>query len=282
MNNFGDIPVKYADENTAKIVILPVPYDDTSTWLKGADKGPAAITEASANMELFHIETDTEVYINGIYTAPPVTENSTPEAMAEAVYKQVRRYLEHGKFIVTTGGEHSISIGAIRAHAEAFEDFCILQLDAHADLREEYEGSRFNHACVMARAKECGKIIQAGIRSMDSSEKENMNPENMFFAHYIHSNPSWIKEIAEKLAKNVYITIDLDVFDPAIMPSTGTPEPGGLSWYDVISLMRTVNEKSNITGVDIVELCPQETNKAPDFLAAKLIYNILSYKFQNQ
>ncbi len=281
-NNFGDLPLEYSTLNTAKVVIIPVPYDQTSTWIKGADKGPAAIIQASANMELYDIETDSEVYKIGIYTDKAVEQNSSPENMAEAVQEKVHQYIRKGKFAVVIGGEHSVSIGSIKAHVEnnVNGDISILQFDAHSDLRDEYHGSKYNHACVMARARELAPIFQVGIRSMDASEKQVMDRKNVFFAQDICQRKNWVKKVVSRLSKKVYITIDLDVFDPAIMPSTGTPEPGGLSWYDCLALLKAVADKKNIVGFDVVELCPNITNKAPDFLAAKLIYKLLSYKFR--
>jgi len=180
--------------------------------------------------------------------------------------------------VVTTGGEHSVSIGAIFAHAAAFDDLTVVQLDAHADLREEYEGSRYNHACVMARAREVAPVIQIGIRSI-SEDETIYDPNRMIYARDVVSGSNWQDKVLSLITKNVYLTIDLDVFDPAVMPSTGTPEPGGLFWYDVVNFVRILNKKTNIVGFDVVELCPFSGNKAPDFLAAKLIYQILSYKF---
>ncbi len=199
--------------------------------------------------------------------------------MISQVYQKVKDLLKDKKFVVTLGGEHSISIGPIKAHSEFFDDMSILHLDAHSDRRDTYEGSKYSHACVMARAKEMtDKIISVGIRSMDSSELKNIDRNKMFYASEIFKSKSWIKKAVSKLSKNVYVTIDLDVFDPSIMPSTGTPEPGGLNWYQVTDLLEMVSNKRNIVGADVVELCPSE-NKAPDFLAAKLIYKLLSYKF---
>jgi agmatinase len=181
---------------------------------------------------------------------------------------------------VVIGGEHSVSIGSIKTYAEHFANLTVLQLDAHADLREKYNGSKYNHACVMARAKELCPIVQVGIRSMDYSEKESIDPSRTFFAKDIYNNTDWIKKVISKLSDKVYITIDVDVFDPSIMPSTGTPEPGGLLWYDVIGFLKSVFEKKDVVGFDVAELCPDTKNKAPDFLAAKLIYKLLSYKFE--
>jgi agmatinase len=278
--NFGYLPREHSDPENARIVIIPVAYDGTSTWMKGADKGPAAIIEASANMELYDIETDSEVYTKGIFTENAIGGEISVAEMLDAVHETVAYYLEKDKFTVVVGGEHSVSIGSVKAHVERHADLSVLQLDAHADLREEYNGSKYNHACVMARVKELCPIVQVGIRSMDSSEKQLMDWSRAFFAEKLRNCSDWIDKVVSKLSKNVYVTVDLDVFDPSIMPSTGTPEPGGLSWYDVLTLLKTVCEKRNVVGFDAVELCPDGTNKAPDFLAAKLIYKLLSYKFR--
>lgn len=280
--NFGDLPAEYANPEHAKVVIIPVPYDGTSTWGKGADKGPSAIIEASAHMELYDIETDSEVYRNGIFTDSPVEPMQAPEDVAEAVRRRVGDHIEKNRCVVTIGGEHSISIGSVKAHVQSCDDLTVLQLDAHTDLRDEYEGSKYNHACVMARIRELCPILQVGIRSMDSCEKPLLDRDRVLFASDIHNEKSWVRDAVSKLSDKVYITIDLDVFDPAIMPSTGTPEPGGLFWYDVLALLKAVCDSKSVVGFDVTELCPNRTNKAPDFLAAKLIYKLLGYKFRGQ
>jgi len=279
--NYGGLEEEFTDYENAKIVVLPVPYDGTSTWLKGADKGPEAILEASANMELYDIETDSEVYTKGIATLDPVTENASPEAMSDAVEMKVDAMLNDKKFPVILGGEHSVSIGAFRAFAKHYENYSVLQLDAHSDMRDSYEGSDHNHACVMARAKEMATVAQVGIRSSCIEEKHNIEPDRIFYAHEIKESSNWMYDVSEKLNDNVYITIDLDVFDPAYMPSTGTPEPDGMNYREVINFLKLINERHNIIGLDVVELCPNDINKAPDFLASKLIYQILSMKFNN-
>ncbi|NIP27878.1 MAG: agmatinase [Phycisphaerae bacterium] len=277
--NFGYLPEQYSKPDKSSIVVIPVPYDGTSTWIKGADKGPEAIIEASANMELYDIETDSEVYTKGIFTDNPVRGLSFPEEVIETLESIVGYHIEDGKFVVVMGGEHSISIGSVKAHVKNHKDLTVLQLDAHSDLRDEYNGSKYSHACVMARIAELCPFLQVGIRSMDASEKKRMDKQRTFLAEDINTDKNWIKKVTSKLSESTYITIDLDVFDPSAMPSTGTPEPGGLFWYDVLALLKAVSEKSNIVGFDVVELCPDEKNKAPDFLAAKLIYKLLSYKF---
>ena len=278
--NFGLLPEQYSSYDNASIVVLPMPYDQTSTWIKGADKGPEAVIQASANMELYDIETDSQVYLKGIFTDSPLQTALPPEGMANLVQERITQLLKDDKFPVIVGGEHSVSIGAVKAYAQKTKDMSVLQLDAHADLRDEYDDSKFNHACVMARIKELCPAVQVGIRSMDASEKQSIDTEKTFFAKDILYNTDWIDKVISLLSNNVYVTIDLDVFDPSIMPSTGTPEPGGLGWYDVLALLKDLGSDKNIVGFDIVELCPNENNKAPDFLAAKLIYKFLSYNFR--
>ncbi|SHJ11303.1 agmatinase [Mesonia phycicola] len=276
--NYAGIADKYARLDEAKVVLIPVPYDGTSTWQKGADKGPQAFLEASENMELFDIETRTEVYKKGVYLAPTVTENSSPEKMVETVYKTTKNYIQQEKFVTLFGGEHSISIGTIRAFNEAFEDLTVVQLDAHADLRKEYEGSSCNHACALHEASKTTNLIQVGIRSLDAEELEYMDENQVYFAHDLYDD--WMDDAIGQMTPNVFITIDLDAFDPSILPSTGTPEPGGLFWYETLDFIKTIFKKKNVVGFDIVELCPNSAEKSSDFLAAKLYYKMLSYKFK--
>lgn len=280
--NYGGLPREYSVYGKSQIVVIPVPYDGTSTWIKGADKGPEALLIASANMELYDIETDSEVYKKGIYTSKAITEDKSPELMSDAVYHKAINYINENKFVVTIGGEHSISIGAIKAHVEKFDKVTVLQIDAHTDLRPEYEGSKFNHACVMSRVSEWCPFVQVGIRSMDVEEMQFVVPGNIFYAKDIVDNDDWMDKALKKLSKNVYLTFDLDGLDPSILPGTGTPEPGGLLWYQTLRFLRRVIEKKNLVGFDVAELCPNETNKTSDFLAAKLVYKILTYKFLNQ
>jgi len=279
--NFAGVDESFSDWNNSKIVVLPVPYDKTSTWIKGADKGPFALIEASKALEWYDIETDFEVYRKGIHTSGALTLDVEPEIMVAKVKAKVKEFLGFGKFVVTLGGEHSVSIGAVLAHSEKNNDFCVLQLDAHSDLREIYEGSRYNHACVAARIKEASQVVQAGIRSMSIEEKGKLPLENVFFAKDMIRDNKASEKIISRLNDNVYVTIDLDVFDSSLMSSTGTPEPGGLMWYEVMEILRRVSEKRNVVGFDVVELCPNQTNKAPDFIAAKLVYKFLSYIFAN-
>lgn len=277
---YGDMPEEFSQYDTSKIVILPVPYDGTSTWVKGADKGPQAIIDASDSIELYDIETETEVYKHGIHTANPLFDFASPEAMVESVYQKAKEILSDDKYIVTIGGEHSVSCGVIRAFSEKYNNLTVLQIDAHADLRDDYHGSKYNHACVMRRAQEHCNVVQVGIRSMCIEEKPNMIRENMFFAHEIRNSSNWIIDVVSRLSENVYISIDLDGFDPSEIPSTGTPEPGGLSWWQVSDLIKLVNQRCRIVGFDVVELCPNPAEKSSDLAAAKLVYQILSQTFR--
>jgi len=279
---YAGIPEELAKLEQAKIVLIPVPYDGTSTWQKGSDKGPEAFLNASENMELYDIETGTEVYKQGVYLADEVTENSSPEAMVDAVHQATKNYIKRNKFVTIFGGEHSISIGTIRAFNEMFPSLTVLQLDAHADLRKSYKGSKCNHACAVYEASQNTNLIQVGIRSMDIIEKTVMDEEKTYFAHDMAVDDTWMDSAIDQMTDNVFITIDLDVFDPSILPSTGTPEPGGLLWYETLEFLKQVFEEKNVVGFDIVELCPNSKEKSSDFLAAKLYYKMLSYKFQGE
>lgn len=276
---YAGIAWEYASSDTAKIVLIPVPYDGTSTWGKGADLGPEAFLEASENMELYDIETQSEVYKQGIHLIKPDFKFSSPEVMVNEVYNHTKAQIKRNKFVSLFGGEHSISIGAIRAFNESFENLTVLQLDAHTDLRKEYMGTPYNHACAMYEASQNTNLIQVGIRSMDVSENKVLNPENVFFAEEMYVNDYWMDEAIEAMTNNVYITFDLDAFDPSILPATGTPEPGGLLWYETLEFLKRVFKEKNVVGLDIVELCPNPYSQASNFLAAKLYYKMLSYKF---
>ena len=279
MKTFGGIEQKYSDQQTSKIYLQSIPYDGTSTWGKGSDKGFDAFIEASQYLELYDIHTNYEVYKEGIHTLPELSGFSSPEEMFKRVYQKTRELLMRDRFLTFFGGEHSISIGIIKAYQEYYEGLTVLQIDAHADLRPSYNGSPYNHACAMHMASRTTNLIQVGIRSMDISERDYMNTHQCYFAHEIDEYDSWMSESIRQMTDDVYITLDLDAFDPSIMPATGTPEPGGLSWYTVINYLSKVFTQRNVVGFDIVELAPIEGNNAPQFLAAKLYYKMLSYKF---
>ncbi|GJM19006.1 MAG: agmatinase [Phycisphaeraceae bacterium] len=272
------------DADTDSIAIIPVPYDKTSSWVKGADKGPAAIIDASGYVEWYDIQTRSQIHERGIATRDAIECDDGPEALAELVQSAVRREFEAGVFPVLLGGEHSISIGAIRAAAERHDDVTILQIDAHADTREDYHGSKCNHACVMARAREVAPIVQVGIRSIAPEEAATIDESRVVFAHEIlrAQNDAWIERTLLKLSKKVYVTIDLDAFDPSVVPATGTPEPGGLSWLHVDKLLTAVAEKADVVGFDVVELCPAPGHHASAFTAAKLVTRFLSEIFSRR
>lgn len=278
---YAGLTDEFADPARSKIVVLPVPFDLTTTYQQGTDRGPSALIEASRNMELYDIETDSEVYKYGIYTAPPIKENSSG-TMQQALKERVSQYLDQKKMVIVVGGEHSISFPVIQAHSARFPNLSVLQLDAHADLQDAYEGNPWSHASVMARVIELplSSVVSVGIRSMSYEELKNLNPSHTFFSHKLDGANEWMEKAVDLLSDNVYLTLDLDVFDSSIMPSTGTPEPGGLNWEQVTRLIKLVAEKKNLVGFDLVELCPSTANLAPDYLAAKLIYKILSYKYK--
>ena len=277
-NTYAGIPAENATYENSKVVLVTVPYDGTSTWGKGADKGPELFLDASENMELYDIETDTEPYLQGVYMAGEVSEKSSPEKMVEAVYQKTKELVkDREKLYTLIGGEHSVSIGSIRAVGEEYHNLTVLQLDAHTDLRPEYHGSKNNHACAVFEANQKHKLVQVGIRSMDAEEKQYLPHKRVFFAHEIAKNDNWIKDVLDKVSGNVYITIDLDAFDPSIAPSTGTPEPGGLQWYPTLKLLKKVFKKCNVVAFDIVELMDSPQAKPTAFLAAKLYYKMLAY-----
>jgi agmatinase len=274
--NFMALAPEMSARDASRYHILPVPYDGTSTWNKGADKGPAALLAASAQVEYYDIETDGEPRRRGIHTRPPLPDLGSPEAMAAGVEREVSDIYRRAAFPIVVGGEHSISVGAIRAAAAAHRDLTVLQLDAHADLRDSYHGSGLNHACVMARARELCPIVQVGIRSADRDELKSARRERIFWARDVVGSLDWVPCALALLTPKVYITVDLDAFDPSIMPSTGTPEPGGLGWYETLAFLRAVIEERTCVGCDVVELCP---NGAPhaEYLAAKLVYKLIAY-----
>ncbi|MCB9846613.1 MAG: agmatinase [Phycisphaeraceae bacterium] len=266
------------DPDDSAVAILPVPYDATSTWRKGADKGPLAIVEASSQVEWYDVETGLEVCRRGITTLHPVLFEGPPDALARIVRSRVSDLLAARKLPVLLGGEHSVSIGAIQACAERYSDLTTLQIDAHGDTREVYHDSPYNHACVMARAREVSKILQVGIRAVEASEMEKIDRARCVFAHEVarSRDDSWIDRIVDHLTPHTYLTIDLDGFDPSLIPATGTPEPGGLTWYQVLTLIERVAHRTTIVGFDVVELCPQAGEHASAFVAAKLVNRVLS------
>jgi agmatinase len=281
--NFLGLQEKYSGYSSAKVVILPVPYEGTVSYGKGTSNGPKAIIAASPQLEYYDEEIGVEQFEVGIHTLPELKKKQNPESMVDAVRLQVKEHLKSGKFIVVLGGEHSITTGEVKAYAENYGDLSILQFDAHADLRDEYDGEKHSHACAMRRAYEiCPSIVQIGIRNISKDEVDFVKQaghSGIFYAHEIMKSKDWVKRAVSKLKKNVFITIDLDVFDSGIMPATGTPEPGGLDWYQVTSVLKEVAKTRNIVGFDIVELAPDKSLHSCDFLAAKLAYRLIGYRF---
>ncbi|OMP31870.1 agmatinase [Mangrovimonas sp. DI 80] len=277
--SYAGISEEYSKLDSSKIVLIPVPYEGASTGQTGADKGPEAFLNASEHMELYDIETDTEVYKQGIYLSNPVTENASPEAVVEAVHEATKKYIKRNKFVTLFGGEHSVSIGSVRAFNELFDNLTVLHIDAHASLRKSYNGSKFNQACAMYEASQNTNLIQVGIRSMDIKETSVMDEEKIYFAHEMAVDDAWMDNVVDQLTDNVFISFDLDALDVSIMPSVGKPQPGGLFWYETLEFLKQVFEERNVVGFNIVGLCPNENSKASDFLSATLCYKMLSYKF---
>ena len=276
---FLDMEDEFAAAENARYVLLPVPYDGTSTFVKGADRGPQAIIEASDSLELYDVVYGVEAYTAGIHTDSTVAENArTPDEMVEAVYARASHWMAQGKCVGLLGGEHSVSEGAIRAALEKYPDLTVLQIDAHADLRDEYHGSPHNHACVMRRAQTLGaRVVQVGIRSVAEEERHNIVDDNIYYAHQIAGqDPRWMESVCARLTPHVYLTIDLDGFDPSVLPATGTPLPGGLGWYEVTALLDRLFRQKNVVAFDVVELCPQPENVVSDVLAASLVYKVIT------
>lgn len=278
---YGGLTDEFSNFDHSQVIILPIPFDLTTTYQHGTERGPEALIEASRNMELYDIETDSNPYQVGIHTADAVKAFTSDQMLQEA-HSRVAEYLSQGKFVVTLGGEHSISYAPIKAHVEKFPGMSVLQIDAHADLQAAYEGNPWSHASVMARVRELpeiSSIVAVGIRSMSQEEAQAVDKKRTFFGHALDPAGAWIDEVINLLSDQVYITFDLDGFDSSLMPSTGTPEPGGLGWNQAMTLLRKVAEKKKIVGFDVVELCPSPANVAPDYLAAKLVYKILGYHY---
>ncbi len=279
MTNFGGI-YPACSLRDATFVVVPVPYDLTSTYQSGSRRGPAAILEASSNMELYDEELGKETYLAGIHTVSPLEADARgPKQMISAVRDRISKIVAKNKIPVLLGGEHSISLGAVQALKERYPKLSVLQLDAHADLRDSYQQSPYSHACVGRRISEICTLVQAGIRSLSAEEAVFLRQGTVksFSADFIAEHQNWVERVCSHLRGDIFITMDLDVFDPSIMPSTGTPEPGGLLWRDVLKLLKKVSRSCAIRGFDVVELAPLPGMVAPDFTAAKLIYRLMGY-----
>jgi len=282
LGEFGGATPTTTDFENARVVILPIPLDRTTSYVPGTRNGPHEILVASSHMELWDEETQTDVHSIGIFTLP---EMECPFASMDEVVAEIRRVaseiVNRGKFPLILGGEHSITPAVVAAVAAKHPGVSVLQLDAHADLRDTFMGTPHNHACAMRRTLEFARTTQVAIRSLSTEEATAIPslPTRIFYDHNMRQDPKWMDCVVESLSDTVYITIDVDGFDPAIMPATGTPEPGGLSWYEAVTLLRKVIERRTVVGCDIVELSPMGGNVAPNFLCAKLVYKILSYRF---
>jgi agmatinase len=288
-HNFGMLPREYSNYESARVCVLPVPYESTTCYRTGTAMGPAAIVAASMNMELYDEELEIEPFRIGIHTTTPFvpSKNSVAEAL-EDVEKVVRQLAEEHKFPVILGGEHSISLGCVRALKRTYPDLSVLQIDAHADLRDAWEGTALSHACVMRRIIEVAPAVQVGIRSMTREEQELARSRSLKIVQARElaaaraDEKRSLETILAALSPTVYLTIDADGLDPSIMPAVGTPEPGGLGWYQTLSLIREVVSSRHVVGFDFVELCPIAGNLAPDFLAARLVYKTIGYIFEKE
>jgi len=289
--NFLGLDEATSDFEAARAVILPVPYEATVSYGAGTGNGPAAILEASRYIELYDNELDAEPYRAGVATLPELhLTGAGPEAALWELRQAYDALLDSGpgKLVIMLGGEHSISSAPILAWAERLQAqgkrLTVLQLDAHTDLREDYEGSPYSHASVMYRAQTEGKldIVAVGIRAMDRAEVELVRRSerlHVVAAHEIQASATWIDDVVALLGPDVYISFDVDAFDPSLVPATGTPEPGGLQWYPVMELLRRVFRERTVHAADVVELAPIPGFHAPDFLVAKLVYKMIGYRF---
>ena len=280
--NFAAIPDAGSGQETSKVFLLPVPYDSTTSYRSGAREGPQAIISASQALEFYDIELKREIYQIGIHTLPELEPAmGAPEKMIKRVRLAAETLLDRGKFVVMLGGEHSLSLGMVQACRGKHPDLSVLQLDAHADLRNEYWGTRYSHACVMRRVVEFCPIVQVGVRSLSLEECRFIEERELqpFYYDDFSIRLDYLDEVVSALNEEVYVTIDLDVFDPSLMPAVGTPEPGGMSWHEVLSVLRAVARKRRIVGFDLVELCPKAGPEACSFLAAKLAYKLIGYVF---
>jgi agmatinase len=275
--NFGGLSEEFSSLERARAVVLPVPYDFSTTYQGGTRWGPQAILAASQNMELWDEELGA-TYRAGIHTLPEVEPTALgPEAMVGRVERAVGWILDRGRIPAILGGEHSITAGAVRAAAQRFEGLTVLQLDAHADMRDTYLDSPYSHACVMRRVRESVSAVSVGIRSLSEEEAEHLraHPVPLWSVRGFRTLRGEWDTVLAALGDTVFVTFDLDVLDPAVMPATGTPEPGGLDWYEAVDLLRAVSARSRIVGFDVVELAPLPGQVAPDFLAARLTYRLI-------
>lgn len=281
---YGAIPEPFSSAENAKAVIIPIPFEGSDHTFKGSDKGPEAILEASASIDLYDIHSDTEAWKAGIHTSESIRERNV-EKMIKEVQTRVAQLLKKKKFPVLLGGEHTVAIGAFRAFADHYKDkdLTIVQFDAHAGIKSSKGTSNLNHHSVMSHAIQIAPVVQIGIRSMSAQEREIMEPGRIFYSDNIHdtANKTWMYDLLNKLSKHVFVTIDLDVLDPSLMPAVATPEPGGLEWQLLMEILKKINEKSVLSGVCISGLTPIKYNKAPNFVAARLVSSLITLRFNS-
>lgn len=280
-NNFLGLEKELSSYKNSKITIIPIPYEQTTTYLTGTKKAPRAIIKASKHLELYDEELDKCVSDVGISTLAEFKTKEKPEKMVHQVKDHCLKVINDNKFPVVIGGEHSISIGFFHALKEKYSNLSVLQLDAHADLRDAYEGSKYNHACIMARIREHADAVQVGIRSVSPKEAKLIKSKKykIIWSDSNLSKKEIIDKILNSLSGNVFLSIDTDAFDPSIVRSVGTPEPGGMGWHDMLAITKAVFKNKNVVGFDVMELSPKVDDTASDFTAAKLIYKLLGYKF---
>ncbi len=276
--NFLALTEEQSRLDTAKVVLIPVPYDSTTSFRSGARYGPAAIIEASNGLEDYDWELDLDVSELGIHTTSALEPHvGSPELMAQRVKDAVACYLKQGKATGVLGGEHSVAIGSVQAHREACPDLSVLYLDAHADSREHYMGTRWGHASGARRIHESCPLVLVGVRSLCQEEQDYVRRESIPTFFWPPRDDSYVQEVVDNLGPSVYVSVDLDVFDPSLMAAVGTPEPGGMNWRQVVSLLQAVAESRRIVGFDVSELAPNEGPAACSYTAAKLVYKLISY-----
>ena len=282
MIQFGGNDAGNVDYDRARVVIIPAPYDRTVTYRKGAAGGPAAIIEASQYMEIFDEEFSQEMNKMVIHTLEPLDIlKAEPKDAVNGVYEAVKRVVADNKLPVVLGGEHSVSIGAVKAVKEMHNDITVVHFDAHYDMRDEYAGSKYNHACVGRRMSEMAPVVQFGVRSVSKEEKDFLNTATnvkSISTYSILDDPAWYIKALELIGEKIYLTIDLDVLDPAIMPAVGVPEPGGFAWYMFLDILKKIMSRSKVVGFDVVELAPLDGNVSPDYLASRLVYKLIAYE----
>ncbi|MFQ5824494.1 MAG: agmatinase [bacterium] len=282
--DYLDLPKYLTNLENAQVVILSIPYESSTTYGKGTKNGPKAILEASQHIETYDEELEIEPCQMGISTQMPFDSlDPVPEKSIMQITEACENFLKQNKFVVSLGGEHTVTVGVIQAFKKYFPNMWVLQLDAHSDLRDSYMNSPLNHACVMARVAELCPYIGLGIRSSIPDERELLKaPSKIFYAFEMTQNPSWPDQALAQLGDLVYITIDLDFFDPSVVSAVGTPEPGGFQWYETLRFLKRVAETKRIIGFDVVELSTKPNFVVSDFFAAKLIYKLLGYIFQDK